>query len=223
VIAFPPQPEGAAAGEVVEVDGRRLRLHDYAALYAVPGLYEAVVQDALGCRAPEVVAGLLATAAAGAPLRVVDLGAGNGVSGDALRAHGLDPVVAIDLLPAARAAALRDRPGLYREYLTADTTALAPGQEAAIRAQRPQALALVGALGGDHVPPPAVEAVLALLEPPALLAYAFDVGLGDPLRIGRELARERYVHRRTAPGGERIWEAVVAQASVRTLPDRAPG
>ena len=194
----------------MEVDGRRLRLHDYPALFAVPGLYEAVVQDALRCRAPEVVAALLAGAAGGAPLRVADLGAGNGVSGEALRAHGLDPVVALDLLPEARAAALRDRPGLYRDYLAADAAALGPSDEARVRACAPQALTVVGALGGSHVPRAAVEALLALLEPPGLLAYCFDVELGDPIGIGRELARERYVHRRTAAGGERIWEAVVS-------------
>ena len=124
----------------MEVDGRRLRLHDYPALFAVPGLYEAVVQEALRCRAPEVVAALLAGAADGAPLRVADLGAGNGVSGEALRAHGLDPVVALDLLPEARAAALRDRPGLYRDYLAADAAALGPADEGRVRACAPQAL-----------------------------------------------------------------------------------
>jgi hypothetical protein len=62
------------------------------------------------------------------------------------------------------------------------------------------------------VPRAAVEALLALLEPPALLAYAFDVELGDPLgAAGDELGRERYVHRRTAAGGERVWEAVVVR------------
>ena len=65
-------------------------------------------------------------------------------------------------------------------------------------------------LGGNHVPRAAVEALLALLEPPGLVAYCFDVEQGDPLELGRELARERYVHRRTAAGGERIWEAVVS-------------
>jgi predicted TPR repeat methyltransferase len=177
----------------------------------VPGLYEAVVQDALGCRAPAVVAGLLATVAGGTHLRVIDLGAGNGVSGAALRDAGLEPVVGIDLLPEARAAALRDRPGLYRDYLAADATALDDRAAARIRGHAPQALALVGALGGSHVPRTAVEALLALLEPPALLAYAFDVALGDPLELGAELARERYVHRRTAAGGERVWEAVVTR------------
>lgn len=215
-ITFPPQPAGAAAEELVAVDGRTLRLHDYAALYAVPGLYEAVVQDALGCRAPAVVAALLARAAGGAPLRVLDLGAGNGVSGEALRAHGLDPVLAVDREPQARAAAERDRPGLYGAYLTE------PDPDA-IRAAAPQALAVIGALGAGHVPRAAVDAIAPLLAAPALVAYCFDVELGDPLRTGPELARERYVHRRTAAGGERIWEAVVAQAPVRVLPESGRG
>ena len=192
-------------------------------MFAIPGLYEEVVQRRLGCRTPERVAALLAAAAGNAGLRVLDAGAGNGVSGDALAAAGLDPVVGLDLEPAARDAALRDRPGRYGAYLVADLAALAPAEEAAIRAARPQALACVGSVGGGHLPPAAVVAGLELLEPPALLAYAFDVGRGpDPLREVLagvpELARERYVHRRTVTGGERVWEAVVTQAGLRALP-----
>lgn len=233
-VRFPPQTEGDSAGERIEVawpDGRSesLRIQDYARVYAIPGLYEEVVQRRLGCRTPERIAALLADAArgaapGGAALRVLDAGAGNGVSGDALAAHGLDPVVGLDLEPTARAAALRDRPGRYGTYLTADLTALTPDEEAAIRAARPQALACVGSVGGGHLPPAAVVAGLEMLEPPVLLAYAFDVGRGpDPLsdllaEDARELARDRYVHRRTVTGGERVWEAVVAQAGLRALP-----
>ena len=211
-------------------DGRteRLRLHDYARIYAVPGLYEAIVQDRLGCRTPDRMARMLAAAAPEAGLapgdvRVLDAGAGTGVSGAALAAHGLRPVAGLDLLPAARDAALRDRPGLYGVYLAADLTALTPDEAAAVRAARPNALACVGSVGGDHLPAAAVAAGLALLEPPRLLAYAFDVALGEdplgPLLAGaRELRRERALHRRTVTGGERIWEAAVvvpAQLAVR--------
>ena len=81
-------------------------------------------------------------------------------------------------------------------------------------------LACVGAVGSDdHLPAAAVEAALALLSGEPLVAYAFDVEHGDPighvLRAGAELARERYVHRRTATGGERIWEAVVLRMPAR--------
>jgi hypothetical protein len=206
----------------------RLRIHEYARVYAVPGLYEEIVMRRLGCRTPARLAGMLAQAAGElgldpAAVRVLDVGAGNGVSGEALAAAGLDPVVGLDLLPEARAAALRDRRGLYGAYLAADLTALAPDEVAAVRAARPNAMACVGSVGGGHLPPEAVAAGLALLEPPRLLAYAFDVAFGaDPLAPlldgARELRRGRALHRRTVTGGERIWEAAV----VLPAPPRSP-
>lgn len=231
-IDFPAQPAGAAGDELIDVafaDGRaeRLRLHEYERLYAVPGLYEAVVQESLDCRAPAVVADLLAAGAerlgwAPGDVRVLDLGAGNGVSGEAQAAAGLQPVAAVDILPAARDAALRDRPGLYGTYLAADLTDLPPEAEAALRAHEPNAIALVGAVGGGHLPPAALREALTLLAPgPALLAYVVDPDHGSELAEMlaamaaeghlEELARERYRHRRTAAGGERHWDAVLAR------------
>jgi hypothetical protein len=225
-VSFPPQDTAGPDDEAFDVtfdDGRveRFTMHDYGRVYAVPGLYEEVVQRMLACATPDRIAALLATAASSAGLqpgevRVLDLGAGNGVSGEALAAAGLRPVVAVDLEPAARPATLRDRPDLYDLVLTGDAAALSAGDTEAVRALRPNALALVGALGNDHVAPAGVTAAALLLERPALVAYARpDYEPDEPLRaalgeIGqvREVARERYVHRRTASGGERLWEAV---------------
>jgi SAM-dependent methyltransferase len=214
--------------EVVFAGGRaaRLRLHDYEELYAVPGLYEEVVQRRLGCRTPDRMADLLAGAAASvgrAPrdVRVLDAGAGSGVSGAALAARGMQPVVGLDILPRARAAALRDRPDVYGRYVVADLCALSASDERIIRAAAPNALACVGSVGGDHLPPAAVAAALGLLCPQALVAYGFDFTLGeDPLRqllapAGHELVRERGLHRRTVTGGERHWEAVVVHLDPR--------
>jgi SAM-dependent methyltransferase len=204
----------------------RLRLHDYERVYAVPGLYEEVVQRRLGCRGPDHMADLLAAAATGIgrpprSLRVLDAGAGNGVSGAALAARGMTPVVGLDILPAARAAALRDRPGLYGAYLAADLCALSAADERIIRAAAPDTLACVGSVGGGHLPPAAVAAALELIAPQALVAYGYDFTLGDdPLQAllapaGRELVRERGFHRRTVTGGERHWEAVVVRLDRR--------
>ena len=46
---------------LVEVDDewKKLRLHDYADFYSIPGLYERVVYDTLQCQSPAVVAQLL--------------------------------------------------------------------------------------------------------------------------------------------------------------------
>ena len=139
----------------------------------------------------------------------------------ALARAGLRPVVAIDLEPQARLATLRDRPGLYDLVLTGDVAALNPSDVAAIQALQPNALTLVGALGNDHVSPAGVRAAAALLSPDALMAYAHPEYEDDaPLRAAlaelgdvTELDRRRYVHRRTASGGERTWQAAVLRLS----------
>ena len=230
-VRFPPQEQGGPDEEAFEVafaDGRveRMTMHDYGRVYAVPGLYEQVVHRMLGCATPDRVAALLAHAADGLGLargdvRVLDLGAGNGVSGEAIAATGMRPVAAIDLEPAARAATLRDRPRLYELVLTGDVRSLGAGDAAAVRALRPNALALVGALGNDHVTADALAAASRLLADDALVAYAHpdhedDADLRAALaRTGAvaELARDRYRHRRTAWGGERTWEAAVLRLS----------
>jgi predicted TPR repeat methyltransferase len=229
-VRFPQQGLGGPDEETFEVtfaDGRveSLSMHEYGRVYAIPGLYEEVVQRMLGCTTPDVVARMLAAAApdVGA-VRVLDLGAGNGVSGSSLLAAGLRPVVAIDIEPAARPATLRDRPGLYDLVLTADVASLAEADATAVRALAPNALTLVGAIGNDHVGPADLRAAALLLEPDALIGYAYPEYEDDePLRavlaaLGTvtELGRERYVHRRTASGGERTWKAAAVRLTRTT-------
>jgi hypothetical protein len=235
-LRFPPQEDRGSGQEILEVelaDGRveRMRIHEYARVYAVPGLYEEVVQRRLQCLAPATVAGLLASGAdalgwSRGDVRVLDLGAGNGVSGEALRACGLSPVAAVDILPEARDAALRDRPGLYAAYLAADLLALSEDEARALRELRPNAISVVGAVGVGHLPAAALAAALELVEGDALLAYGMEPNLDAPAspeerevadlleglrRAGRlrELRRESYRHRLTAAGGERRAEAGV--------------
>jgi hypothetical protein len=232
---LPPQQDLGPGRETVVVrfaDGRReeLRLHEYDRVYALPGLYEDVVQQQLDCRSPDQVAGMLAAAAAriGWPadrVRVLDVGAGNGVSGEAQAALGLNPVVGVDILPEARLAALRDRPGLYDLYLSTDLRELDTDAVREVHALAPNALACVGAMGSGHLPAGALAAALDLLTDDALFSYAVDPELDEPSaqalrdliagmeRAGRmeELERRRYRHRLTVNGRERWWDAVLAR------------
>ena len=211
---------------VHHADGRiqELRLHDYDELYALPGVYEQIVQDRLGCRSPAEVAGLLARAVDGLgwsreAARVVDIAAGNGVSGEELVAAGLHPVLGSDLVPAARTAALRDRPDVYDDYLTLDLLGLTDAERGAIRGLGANVLCCVAPVGDHAVPAPALAATAALLEPDALVAYLHDVDLvdADPVTAevwgagvrAEELERRRYVHRRTVRGAPYHMEAVV--------------
>src|ERR1700710_2839977 len=119
----------------IQVGGerRRIRLHDYAAIYDVPGLYEHLFAELLECSSPGVVCDLLGSELekAGvdpAGLTGLDFGAGNGMVGEQLAELGIESLVGVDLLPEARDAALRDRPGLYEDYLAVDITDLDRGE-----------------------------------------------------------------------------------------------
>ena len=239
-IRFPPQPRTDAAGEFVEVvvtsperanepspdPPHADRVQDYERVYAVPGLYEEIVQRRLGCRTPARMAALLAGAAARigwepAAVRILDAGAGNGVSGEAFAAQGMRPVVGLDILPAARDAALRDRPGVYDAYLAADLCALTPAEEQAHprrRAQRAglrrlgrrRAPARGGRRGGAGAARPGRPRGVRVRR-----RAGPRIRWRDLLRDAEQLARERALHRRTVTGGERHWEAVVVRLARR--------
>lgn len=147
----------------------RIRLHDYAKVYSVPGLYEHVVQFLLRCRSPEVAAQLLlsTTENEGAnvtKMRVLDLGAGNGIVGQLLRQRGVGYLVGIDNIPEAKAAADRDYPAAYDDYLVADLGYAQPDTVKALESVRLTALVCVGALGGGHVLPMGLIRALNVLD-----------------------------------------------------------
>jgi hypothetical protein len=213
-------------------DGRteELRLHDYERLYALPGVYEQIVHDRLGCRSPAELAGMLAHAAdelgwARGDVRVLDIAAGNGVSGQALAAEELHPVLGTDIVPAAREAALRDRPGVYDEYRTLDLLQLSEDDRASLRALDANALSCVAPVGehGSELPPAALVAAAALLAPDALVVYMHDPGRGVPDAVTPQLWRDglgpgteaklverrRYLHRRTVSGAPFEMDGVV--------------
>jgi hypothetical protein len=214
-----------ANGRVEEV-----RLHDYERLYALPGVYEAIVQDRLGCRSPAQLAAMLGEAvdrlgSERDATRVLDIAAGNGVSGEALAAAGLHPVLGTDIVPSAREAALRDRPGLYDQYLTLDLLALSDGEHAQLSALHANALSCVAPVGvhGSELPPDALVAAAGLLTPDALVVYMHDPHRGLPDAItaevwaaglgagtqAQELERRRYVHRHTVNGDPFEMDGVV--------------
>jgi len=123
-IAFPPSDsKGLGQDEVFfslteNGKARRLRFHDYAEIYKRPGLYEQIFYDRLRCNSPGKVADLLKRALETVrepvnELRVLDLGAGNGMMGEVLKRDGVARLVGADIIPEARDAAYRDRSDVY--------------------------------------------------------------------------------------------------------------
>ena len=213
-------------------DGRveEVMLHDYARVYALPGVYEQIVQDDLGCRSPAKLAELLGAAldALGrdrATTRVIDVAAGNGVSGEALREIGVTPVLGTDIVDEAREATLRDRPGVYGEYLTLDLAALSEAQTAHLAGLRADALTCVAPVAdrAGSLPPAGLAAVAALLADDALVVAMHDPRHGAPEALTEQfwrgalgdgvtatrLAHERYLHRFLVTGAPYEMDAAV--------------
>ncbi|MBD3258758.1 methyltransferase [candidate division GN15 bacterium] len=155
---------------------RRLRFHDYHEIYKIPGLYELLFYDCLKCCSPSRVVGLLAEVLHEAEvppssLRVLDIGAGNGMVGEELRGKGIPMVVGLDIIPEAKEATERDRPDVYAEYLVADLTTLGHKDLALLQKQRLNCLTSVAALGFGDIPPEAFLQALELVEVQGWLAF----------------------------------------------------
>ena len=139
-------------------DRRKLRFHDYNELYKYPGLYEQLFYDRLKCQSPGKVSEILRASVAQSnqnftELRVLDFGAGNGMMGEAVKKYGVSRLVGVDIIPEARAATERDRPGLYDAYYVADFCNLTDGQREEISSWSFDCLTTVAALGFGDIPP----------------------------------------------------------------------
>jgi hypothetical protein len=141
----------------------KIRLHDYERIFDVPGLYEQVVYDRLKCQSPTTVVGVLRSSVAQCQqaingLRVLDLGAGNGMVG-------------VDIIPEARAATERDRPGVYDEYYVMDFCSLDDDDRDELKLWSFDCLISVAALGFGDIPTRAFLEALNMVGKDGFVAF----------------------------------------------------
>ncbi|MCA9114466.1 MAG: methyltransferase domain-containing protein [Planctomycetaceae bacterium] len=187
------------------IDGerRRYRFHDYDQIFKVPGLYEEIFYNTLECCSPSRVASLLEELledfkVSPGSLRVIDVGAGNGMVGDELQARGVvDELVGLDIIPEAREAAERDRPDLYDDYIVADLTNLPPAAEDKLRKRKFNCLTSVAALGFGDIPALAFARALDLVDEPGWVAFTIKE---DFLREEETSGFARLIRRLTNTG-----------------------
>lgn len=224
-LALPAPGESLDQSEewvVVSVDGawRKVRLHDYPAVFSVPGLYEKWVYEILRCASPAKMRALLSRALARldispGSLRVLDLGAGNGCVAEELQRLGVREFVGLDLHEEARDAARRDRPGLYDRYVVGDLLHLDASARRQLADPPCNALACVAALGFADIPPAVFAEAFNLVRPSAPIAFTIKEDFLDPADASGfstlirrmidsgvldVLETERYVHRLSSDG-----------------------
>ena len=160
-----------------------------------------------------------------ASLTTLDFGAGNGMVAEQLAGHGIESLVGLDLLPEARDAALRDRPGLYDDYLAFDVTDTEHRERADLEAHDFNAMVCVAALGFGDIPPAAFAEAFNLVSSPGWVAFNLRDHLSDdddPAGFGafvarmfdegvlEERARAGYTHRVSVAGEPLNYVAVIA-------------
>ena len=225
---------------------QRLRFHDYGAIYGRPGLYEQLFYDRLRCNSPGKARDVLLKVLADNQqdvhsLRVLDLGAGNGMVGELLDAAR---VIGVDILPEARAACERDRPHAYDAYYVTDMTQLDAATAQKMSGWQLDCLTCVAALGFGDIPVAAFAQAFNLISPGGWIVFNVKESFlreGDRTgfsRLVKELMfsealevhhMERYRHRLSidgAPlfyhlmagrkGAGRYWRTLVARGRLKT-------
>lgn len=187
-----------------EQEKTKIRLHEYDRLYQTPGLYEQVVYERLKCQSPSTVTEVLKYALSQSDqrlneLRVLDLGAGNGIVGEELKKHGVSRLIGIDILPEAREATERDRPGVYDAYYVVDLCSLSADEREELASWAPECLISVAALGFGDIPPQAFLEAFNLIARQGWVAFNIKetfLDKGDDSgfsRLIRELISSKYL------------------------------
>ena len=155
---------------------RKIRLHDYDRIYQVQGLYEQVFYDRLKCTSPKKATSILESSVKQSDdnfteLRVLDLGAGNGMMGEELKSHGISRLVGVDIIPEAYDAMIRDRPGIYDAYYVEDFTQLTKDKREDIASWQCDCMVTVAALGFGDIPTKAFIEAFNIIKEKGWIAF----------------------------------------------------
>lgn len=181
-----------------------MRFHDYDEIYQVPGLYEQVFYDRLKCTSPSKVTSILESSLKQSQdnfteLRVLDLGAGNGMMGEELKKRGVSRLIGVDIIAEAYDATVRDRPGLYDAYYVEDFTQLDEGKRENIASWQCDCMVTVAALGFGDIPSKAFIEAFNIINAQGWVAFNIretfldhtdDTGFS---RLIRELIFSKYL------------------------------
>lgn len=217
----------------VQIDGKweKVRFHDYHEVYKIPGLYETIFCRTLRCNSPTTVVSLLQDILSenifpAEDLKALDVGAGNGMVGEALQHLGSRNIIGIDIIPEAKEAAIRDRPWVYNDYLVADLTDLTAEQSSKLEEIPFNCLTTVAALGFGDIPPAAFFTAYNLVENGGWIAFNIKedflqdddatgfaklINLMTRRGILQIEAYKRYCHRLDITGGPLHYIAVVGK------------
>ena len=245
-IRFPAEGEFDQDEEWCEVliDSKweKVRFHDYDRIYAIPGLYETLFYRTLRCVSPTEVISLFRRVLEDNDyqidnLSVLDLGAGNGMAGEALQTMGVRKVVGVDILADAKKAVERDRPWVYNDYFVTDLSQSNSSAFDELRGRGLNTLVTVAALGYGDIPADAFLNAYNLIADHGWIAFNIKEDFlkssgksGFSGLINRMLENDimryemyrRYRHRLNIKGEDLYYIALVGR-KLKDIPDSMRG
>lgn len=208
----------------------KILFHEYDQIFEVPGLYEKVFYEELKCQSPQVMVNLLEeqledTDQSMEDLRVLDLGAGNGMVGEEFAKRDVELVVGTDIIPEAKQAVQRDRAGIYKDYYLSDFTNLREKEKKQFQEYRFNTLVTVAALGFGDIPPEAFVGAFNMVENGGWVVFNIrdkfltskdDTGFQEAIEVLTEEYFEvkkskQYVHRYNIHGEPLTYKAFVGK------------
>ncbi len=218
---------------------RKIKFHDYDEIYQVQGLYEQVFYDRLKCTSPTKVTSILESSVKQSEdnfteLRVLDLGAGNGMMGEELKKHGVSRLIGVDIIPEAYDATVRDRPGLYDAYYIEDFTKLTEEKREDIASWQCDCMVTVAALGFGDIPTKAFIEAFNIIKQQGWVAFNIKETFFDSSdesgfsKMIRELIFseyldvyhvERYRHRLSIEGEPLFYFAIAGRKNADVPPE----
>ena len=148
---------------------RRLKLHDYGEIYSIPGLYNYLALEKLHYRSPEIMASLLIenvqkSGESLEEMKLLELGAGSGLFGQAVTKLGVKSIIGIDIVPEAAEATHRDAPGIYENYFVEDLTQLSASTRNLLNEKKLNGFVCCSALSEGHIPVKAFATGMNLIK-----------------------------------------------------------
>jgi len=204
----------------------KIRLHDYAAIYKIPGLYEEIFCKRLRYNSPKILCDLFEKAGCNiGDCRALDLGAGNGMVGEEIKKRGGDLVIGIDILNEAKEAAERDRAGVYDDYFITDLSQFDNKDVERLKQYDFNTLVSVAALGFEDIPPRSFLNAFNLIKDDGWIAFNIKdrfltaedtTGYKDIIKGISEdnftvYRRERYCHRLSLSGENLNYIAIIGK------------
>lgn len=154
----------------------QFRFHDYSSIYKHPGLYEQLFYERLKCSSPKKVCDILSKVLRDnhiemTELRVLDLGAGNGMFGEQLHRIGVARTIGVDISEEAHIACERDRPGIYDAYYVRNFCDLGAVAQQELATWQFDCLSCVAALGFGDIPAKAFANAFNLIAKSGWIAF----------------------------------------------------